>query len=245
MLEKTTEIYESFLGTHLGECLLTLNYFVHESHILDRCMRISDHYRKRKRGDIINKMCYNYYEIQPLLEERDRFVIEKGDGISCKNGDNYNKHRNKPFIRNNYQYSKANIGSNLIAYQFDARGRSRGRHAGRRFPSKEIEDFVLKSIEGMGFQLIRVGLPLTLEQNSEILSKVELLVCVFSGMDWLATTTRTPIFIVGNDRPREVCISELQGYQKFVYSQSYLDVIENLRRYKEDREFYEKNCEVR
>jgi len=243
-LEQTTEIYAPVWGKHLGDCILTLNYFSHESYVLNKCVRISDHYvRVNANNEIIRrKMCYNLRELIPLIPTN-RFILVKDDPTPTtrfyNQGMAWVKHRNKPFLLNKYQFDKKNKGSNIVGYSFDARGKT-GYH--RNFPSKATEDLLLKSLEELGFKLIKIGLPLTLEQCSEILSKVELLVCVGNGIFVLATTTRTPVFIVGNKWTREVYLDHLNGLYDFLFSQDYLELIDNIKKYKEDRDFYDKNC---
>lgn len=241
-LEKTTEIYSPIWGTHLGDCICSLHHLVCESYTINKCVRISDHYLKKDRdGNIVKrKMCHNLYQIENLILESNRFVIVKDDPtiFNYDQKSQWYKNRDKPFLTNKYQFNANNIGSNLIAYQFDARKPTRGRG----FPSKEIETFVVKTIRDMGFNLVKVGAPLTLQECSETLSRAELLVCIMSGMAWVAATTRTPVFIVGNKFTKKLCISAISGCQTFLFSQDYLELIENIRKYQHDRNFYNKNC---
>lgn len=241
-LEKTAEVYSPIWGAHLGDCVVSLNYCVHESHRLNQCVRVSDHYFKiNKRNELVKRIyCCNYYQIEKVILEANRFTIVKDDPICCfDRGVLLDKYRNKKFATNKYQFSKKNIGSNLIAYQFDSKGMPNDL---RKFPSEEVEKSVIRAIENMGFKMIKVGWPLNLEESSETLSKVELLVCVMSGMAWVAATARTPTFFVGNGRPLDVCTSQVKGFQTYLWSQDEHEIIENIGKYKEDRDFYNENC---
>lgn len=251
MLEESTEIYSPHWGQHLGDGILTLNYLAHESYELNRRVRVADHFLKFIKFDVgtnpqpgpnntfIRKSCTNLYEIEKLVLEKDRFIVINEDPtflISDYDWSNIYRHRFKPFLTNKYQFSKMNIDSNLVAYQFNAKRRD------RIFPSLELEEFTLKAISDMGFTLVPVGYGQTLEECSEIISKAEFLVSVMSGMAWIAATTRTPVFVVGYGRSPRDCIIQIGGYQTFLHARDYLTAIENIKNYKDDRVFYDKNC---
>lgn len=243
MLEKTAEIYPPVWGCHrrLGDCLNSLNYLVHKAMDLGKCLRISDHqWTRSPAGPIPGFPLSLYYNFEKLMVEGEKwFVIVKDSPTVVVNTSDFHKNKNRPYLTNKYQFDKKNVGSNLIAYQFDLRGK---RTFYRKFPSPEIQAMVTKTIEEMGFTMTRIGDPLTLEQSSEILSKVECFVGVPSGMGWVAATTRTPSFFVANSYGMDNLASDLTGYQTYIVAQDYIGFLENIRKYKEDRDFYDKNC---
>lgn len=244
MLEKTTEVYAPVFGQHLGDCIWSLDHLVHKAYELGQCIRISDHYWKNPKT---YRGCGNYYQIEPLIQpqEREWFVIVKDAPtvLHGQYGDHKticNAYRNASFIHNIYQFDKQrNLGTNRITYQFDGRGRRAGK---RNFGSKELEAWVIKSIEDMGFTMTRLGWPMSLEEASQHLANSEFFIGVMSGMAWLAATTRTPAFMVTNQMDPRILAYQISGRQTFLSSRNHKDLLWHIRKYKDDREYYDKNC---
>jgi hypothetical protein len=237
-MEFTDKIYAPIWGTHLGDCIMTLNYISNESEAIGKCVRLSDHYVKfnAARDIVKRRVCHNYYEIEKIIQNGKFHIVKDDPNHWCDRSEkSWHKYRHRPFLLNKHQFVKNN--SRQIGYQFRARSRA----SVKNFPSVEIENLVLKSFVDAGFTPVMLGAPMTLDQCSQAMSKVEIFVGVMSGMAWIAATTRTPAIIVRNSMP-SFAISHIMGYQSFIFCQDYVEVIDAINKYGQNRDYYDQNC---
>jgi hypothetical protein len=215
--------------THLGGTLNDLNYYIQLSKQLNSVVTLSNHYIKGNTKKFVNTQ----KELLNLLLDKSHINIVEDDPT-----EHYKKWNDcfieLPFCKSIYSWKP---NSKNIAYQFDGRT-----HKCKNFPSVNIENMILEHIKYCGYNPIRLGNHLTLNECCKILSESLCIVCIDSGMGWLAKTVGTPIFFTKNCFHEKI-FHEYHDNSHFHLSDNYIDLINNLRLFFHyGFDYYKQNC---
>ena len=206
-------------GQGFGDCWSVLNYFIHESVKKQEITRLSLWYTKGagrvKRADKLTEML-------PLLENSE--MIQLGEREPTEPKIHWTLGYEHPLIPTLIKWKENS--SKKISYQFDAKSKTEAR-----FPSKEIEDRVLASIKLMGYEAIRVGAGMTLEECAEAMADSELFLGLDSGMAWMAGSVGVPVIFTKNNRHASLWDTN-HSKKHFVLAGDYIKLLDFIKIYK-------------
>ena len=113
-----------------------------------------------------------------------------------------------------------------VCYQFDGKSKNE-----KRFPSKEVENEVLDSIKDRGYEIIRLGSGMTLEECVIAASECEIFIGIDSGMCYLAAAVGVPTFFCKNNRPSRLWEDTNHSNKHFILAKDYIELIDHLSKY--------------
>ncbi|KKM05779.1 hypothetical protein LCGC14_1750610 [marine sediment metagenome] len=124
-----------------------------------------------------------------------------------------------------------------ICYQFDAKS-----NKGQRFPSEEAKEKILTAIKNEGYEVVKLGKELTLEECIQETSKCEAFLGIDSGMLYLASSVGVPIFYCINNRGQDIWETAHPNKHATVVK-DYLELIDTFAKFsKEGLDYYLKNA---
>jgi hypothetical protein len=217
-------------GLGLGDCWASVNYILRKSIENNKIEQVSHYYKKG------NKKRNYYKKVNEIIN-----LIESSGRIKLVNEDPTDKLTWKDVYKIDYFNTKVvwkNNNSNNVCYQFDGKS-----HNCKNMNSKEEEDKIIETLIDSGFNHVRLGGHLSLEENIELLSKCEFFIGVESGFAHIACSVGTPIFMVVNGRTYQG-VKDSHENRTLLLCKDYLDAISSIHKYLKDKEYYNKYKEL-
>jgi hypothetical protein len=174
-------------GLGLGDCWASVNYILRQSVKNNKTEYMSHYYKK---GDK-KRVYYNKAnEILPLIDSMGKIELINEDPTEKLTWKNAYKVDYFPSIKR-WMSNK----SKDVCYQFDGKS-----HNCKNMRSKDEEEKIIVSLKKNGFNPIRLGGHLSLEESVSKLSECEFFVGVESGFAHIACSVGTPLVMIINGR---------------------------------------------
>ncbi len=205
-------------GKALGDCWCIINYFINLAIEMDEVVYLCTYYRK---GDAVKRVD-KLKKILPLFKHDD--MIELTEEEITESKIHWTLGHKYPFISTKITWKPNN--SKKICYQFDAKSKTAAR-----FPSEDVKEEILSYARSVGYELVKLGHELTLEECIRALSESEFFLGLDSGFSTVAASVGIPVFFTQNNRSIEIWEKYNHSNKHFILARDYLELINNIKNY--------------